>query len=217
MWNANDSHISKVEPFLENCRVLYHYVITLGTISKTMILLKTSIRYLSSSVALDPCSFKLEGNLLKPVPDEYWRIQSLYESLISYFIWQVVDGERNIWLAQTHLRCSTIWPICCCNTQGKCSKSQENNWKWCPICDIANPVDISSWRMLSIFMRILQAWKMFWYYVYICWKIAKNEYEYKPLSNCLKCFPDSIKDNFQIYSCWWQNFQPEKIETKVRN
>lgn len=43
---------------------------------------------------------------------------------------------------------------------------------------------------------ILQAWKMFGYC--ICWKIAKNKYEYKPLSNCLKCFPDSIKDSFQI-------------------
>lgn len=123
MWNANDSHISKVEPFLESCRLLYHNVITLGTISKTMILLNTSIKYFSNSVASDPCSFKLVGNLLKPVAVEYWRIQSLY-------------GDRNIWLAQTHLRCSKIWPICCCIRQGKCSKSQESNWKWCFIHDM---------------------------------------------------------------------------------
>ena len=71
MWNANDSHISKVEPFLESCRLLYHNVITLGPISKTMILLNTSIKYFSNSVASDPCSFKLVGNLLKPIAVEY--------------------------------------------------------------------------------------------------------------------------------------------------
>ena len=149
------------------------------------------------SVASDPCSFKLVGNLLKPVAVEYWRIQSLYESLISYWIWQVVDGERNIWLAQTRLRCSKIWPICCCNRQGKCSKSQESNWKWCPIHDMWYCQ--SCWHIVTAdafhFYAYFASMKDFWILPML--KSSKNEYEYKPLSNCLKCFPDSIKDNFQ--------------------
>lgn len=57
----------------------------------------------------------------------------------------------------------------------------------------------SCWHIVTAdafhFYAYFASMKDFW--ILHMLKNSKNEYEYKPLSNCLKCFPDSIKDNFQ--------------------